>query len=78
MLLKMLNGMPGFRPVSIASPIRWAVSFTASDTFSMAGFGSGAALNGGGGVSSLMAESPVIAANLSDGESFRAQLVATS
>src|ERR1700680_2556370 len=37
MLLKMLNGIPGFRPVSIASPIGWAVSFTASDTFSLAG-----------------------------------------
>jgi hypothetical protein len=30
MLLKMLNGMPGFRPLSIALPIRWTVPFTAS------------------------------------------------
>jgi hypothetical protein len=30
MLLKMLNGMPGFRPASIAPLTRWTVPFTAS------------------------------------------------
>jgi hypothetical protein len=42
MLLKMLNGMPGFRPSSIAAPIRCAVPFTASETSATVDFGSGA------------------------------------
>src|SRR5258705_1619365 len=41
-LLKMLNGMPGFRPSSIAAPIRCAVPFTASETSATVDFGSGA------------------------------------
>ena len=45
MLLKMLNGMPGFRPLSIASPIRWTVPFTASETSATADFGSRAGCN---------------------------------
>jgi hypothetical protein len=38
MLLKMLNGIPGFRPASIASLTRWTVPFTASETSAMVGF----------------------------------------
>jgi hypothetical protein len=41
-LLKMLNGMPGFRPASIASLTRLAVPLTASEISAMADFGSGA------------------------------------
>jgi hypothetical protein len=40
-LLKMLNGIPGFRPASIASLTRWTVPFTASETSAMVDFGSG-------------------------------------
>jgi hypothetical protein len=40
-LLKMLNGIPGFRPASIASLTRWTVPFTASETSVMVDFGSG-------------------------------------
>src|SRR5450759_1438631 len=41
-LLKMLNGMPGFRPASIASLTRLAVPLTASEISAMPDFGSGA------------------------------------
>src|SRR5664279_2303427 len=37
-LLKMLNGIPGFRPASIAPLTRWTVPFTASETFRDGGF----------------------------------------
>jgi hypothetical protein len=40
-LLKMLNGIPGFRPASIAPLTRWTVPFTASETSAMVDFGSG-------------------------------------
>jgi len=58
MLLKMLNGIPGFRPASIASPTRWTVPFTASETSAMVDFGSGTGskpswANGASGMSSL-------------------------
>jgi hypothetical protein len=42
MLLRMLNGMPGFLPASMASPIRWAVPLTAPETSSIVDFGCGA------------------------------------
>jgi hypothetical protein len=45
MWLKMLNGTPGFRPLSIASPIRLTVPFTASETSATVDFGSGAGSN---------------------------------
>lgn len=41
-LLKMLNGIPGLRPTSIAPLTRWTVPFTASETSAMVDFGSGA------------------------------------
>jgi transposase len=41
MLLKMLNGIPGFRPASIAPLTRWTVPFTASETSAMVDFDSG-------------------------------------
>jgi hypothetical protein len=37
----LLKGIPGFRPDSIASPTRWTVSFTASETSAMVDLGSG-------------------------------------
>lgn len=40
MLLRILSGMPGLRPVSIASLIRCAVPFTASDTSAIVDFDS--------------------------------------
>jgi hypothetical protein len=40
-LLKMLNGIPGFRPASIAPLTRLTVPFTASETSAMVDFGSG-------------------------------------
>jgi hypothetical protein len=40
MLLKMLNGIPGFRPVSSTSPIR-STPFTGSATSATVDFGSG-------------------------------------
>ena len=40
-LLKMLNGIPGFRPASIAPLTRWTVPFTASETSATVDFGSG-------------------------------------
>ncbi len=42
MLLKMLKGMPGFFPASMAPPILLAVPLTASDTSATVDFGSGA------------------------------------
>src|ERR1700732_4888075 len=41
-LLKMLNGIPGLRPASIAPLTRLTVPFTASETSAMADLGSGA------------------------------------
>jgi hypothetical protein len=41
MLVKMLNGIPGLRPASIAPLIRWTVPFTASETSARVDFGSG-------------------------------------
>jgi len=63
MLLKMLNGIPGFRPASIASPTRWTVPFTASETSAMVDFGSGTGskpswAKGASGMSSLTMYSP--------------------
>jgi hypothetical protein len=39
MLLKMLSGIPGLRPASIAPATRWTVPFTASETSAMGDFG---------------------------------------
>ena len=52
------NGIPGFRPASIAPLTRWTVPFTASETSAMVDFGSGTAskpswAKGAGGMSSL-------------------------
>src|SRR3954453_23248448 len=74
-LLRMLSGIPGFRPVSIALLTRPAAPFTASDKSSILDLGSGAGsrpsyTNGWGGMSSAMANSGSIAANRSDRNSF--------
>jgi hypothetical protein len=58
MLLKMLKGIPGFRPASIVPLIRFTVPFTASETSAIVDFGSGAGsrpsyVNGSRGLSSV-------------------------
>jgi len=62
-LLKILNGIPGFRPASIAPLTLWTVPFTASETSAMVDFGSGMGPNpswakGASGMLSLTIESP--------------------
>src|SRR5258707_3632651 len=84
-LLRILNGIPGFRPASIALPTRCAVSLTASDTFSMVGLGSGAGsrpsyTSGGGslliGLFFLAFSPPCNGGTVSDAISCRAPTVA--
>jgi hypothetical protein len=62
-LLKMLNGIPGFRPASIAPLTRLAVLFTALETSAMVDFGSGTGsrpslAKGASGLSSLTIQAP--------------------
>src|SRR3954447_9168716 len=62
-LLRMLSGMPGFLPFSIASPTRLAAPLTASDTSSIVDFASGLGsrpsyTSGGEDMSSAMGNLP--------------------
>src|SRR6476660_5079641 len=63
MLLRMLSGMPGFLPFSIASPTRLAAPLTASDTSAIVDFASGLGsrpsyTSGGEDMSSAMGNLP--------------------